>query len=69
MKCISLTKVLAELKPHTKGMWKSLVAAKKLLQYGTYCRRTEADVGLNTHEMKKKTWQNCSKIWMLIYGT
>jgi len=49
--CISLTKALAELKPHTKGMRKSSVAAKKLLQYGTYCRKTEIDVGLNTYEM------------------
>lgn len=54
MKCISLTKVLVELKPHTKGMWKPSVAAKKLLQYGTYCRTTETDVGLNTYEMNKK---------------
>lgn len=46
--------MLVELKPHTKGMWKSSVAAKKLLQYGTYLRTTEADVGLNTYEMNKK---------------
>lgn len=54
MKCISLTNVLVELKPHTKGMRKSSVAAKKLLQYGTYHRKTETDVGLNTYEMNLK---------------
>jgi len=30
------------------------VTARKLLQYGTYCRTTETDVGLNTYEMNKK---------------